>query len=80
MVLHSLHTLCILSARALHHILEYKNHGVKWPHQTLSIDQLLSTIIKRLNEASGIYQMFSVLCDVVLIKESVYSLCAQGSS
>ena len=30
---------------------------------------LASAIIRRINEASGLYQMFSVLADVVLLKE-----------
>ena len=60
---------CLSSAaRALHRLLEWKNHAVPWPsHSGLNID-LLSAIIKRINEASGIYQMFGVLGDVILLQ------------
>lgn len=32
--------------------------------------QLTNAIVKRVNEASGLYQMFSVLADVILLKEN----------
>lgn len=60
------------TARALHHIMEYKHHGVEWPHVKLPITELLNTIIKRINEASGFYQMFSVLGDVIVFRDDGY--------
>ena len=42
---------------------------------TASIDQLIAGIVKRINEASGIYQMFGVLGDVIVLDEYVVGLC-----
>ena len=63
------HGTCYLfTARALHRLLEWKNHAVAWPsHRGLNID-LLTWTTKRINEASGIYQMFTVLGDVILLQ------------
>lgn len=55
--------------RAVHRLLEHRHHGVAWPSTELPTSQLTSAIIRRVNEASGLYQMFSVLADVVLLKE-----------
>lgn len=57
----------LCTARALHHILEYRNHQVPWPSVKQPITGLLDHIIKRMNEASGIYQMFVVLGDVIIL-------------
>lgn len=40
------------TARALHRILEWKNHGVKWYHHDIPQTQVLNLILKRINEAS----------------------------
>ncbi|XP_066293105.1 FAD-dependent oxidoreductase domain-containing protein 2-like [Branchiostoma lanceolatum] len=56
------------TARAMFHLLEWRNHGVPWPSVSLPITQLLSTIVKRLNEGSGFYQMYSVLGDIIILK------------
>lgn len=55
--------------RAVHRLLEQRHHGVAWPSTEHPITHLASAIIRRINEASGLYQMFSVLADVVLLKE-----------
>ena len=55
------------AARVLHQLLEWKNHGVPWPARSGFTADLLTTIVKRINEASGIYQMYGVLGDVVLL-------------
>ncbi|XP_077526357.1 FAD-dependent oxidoreductase domain-containing protein 2-like [Haemaphysalis longicornis] len=55
------------TARALHRLLEWKNHGVPWPSRRLPLAQLLDTILGRVNEASGIYQMHHILADVVIV-------------
>ncbi|XP_027729225.1 FAD-dependent oxidoreductase domain-containing protein 2 [Vombatus ursinus] len=57
------------TARAVHRLLEHRHHGNPWPSPVYPITQLTNTIIRRVNEASGLYQMFSVLADVVLLKE-----------
>ncbi|XP_013388556.1 FAD-dependent oxidoreductase domain-containing protein 2 [Lingula anatina] len=56
------------TARTLYHYLEHRNHGVEWPSIKAPITELLDRILKRINEASGIYQMFQVLGDVILLK------------
>lgn len=54
--------------RVLHRLLEHKYHGVKWPVKTLPTAHLLQTIVKRINEASALYQMFGILADVIIIR------------
>ncbi|XP_028671411.1 FAD-dependent oxidoreductase domain-containing protein 2 [Erpetoichthys calabaricus] len=56
------------TVRAVHHILEKRHHGNVWPTTVQPTSLLLKNILRRLNEASGIYQMFSVLGDVVLMQ------------
>ncbi|XP_037369542.1 FAD-dependent oxidoreductase domain-containing protein 2 [Talpa occidentalis] len=58
------------TVRAVHRLLEHRHHGVAWPSTRHPIMQLTSAIIRRVNEASGLYQMFSVLADIVLLKEN----------
>ncbi|WAQ97521.1 FXRD2-like protein [Mya arenaria] len=61
------------SARALHRLLEWRYHGNAWPSTTVPHQQLLTHILKRINEASGIYQMFSVLGDVIILGNETYT-------
>lgn len=56
------------TVRAVHRILENQCHGNLWPSTKLLTTQLQSWILRRANEASGPYQMFEVLGDVVLLK------------
>ncbi|XP_074082936.1 FAD-dependent oxidoreductase domain-containing protein 2 [Macrotis lagotis] len=58
------------TARAIHRLLEHRHHGIPWPSPVYPITQLTNTIIRRVNEASGLYQMFSVLADIILLKEN----------
>ncbi|XP_072042919.1 FAD-dependent oxidoreductase domain-containing protein 2-like [Amphiura filiformis] len=58
------------TTRVLHRILEWRYHQVAWPSIRQPITELLNNIIKRLNEASGIYQMFGILVDVIILKNS----------
>ncbi|XP_029014406.1 FAD-dependent oxidoreductase domain-containing protein 2 [Betta splendens] len=58
------------TARAVHRVLEQRYHGNRWPSITLLTTQLLSWILKRVGEASGPYQMFEVLGDVILLRGS----------
>ncbi|KAL1465918.1 hypothetical protein MTO96_026980 [Rhipicephalus appendiculatus] len=55
------------TSRALHRLLEWKNHGVPWPSERRPLAQLVDAILTRVNEASGIYQMHHILGDVVII-------------
>ncbi|KAH9504274.1 FAD-dependent oxidoreductase domain-containing protein 2, partial [Bulinus truncatus] len=55
------------TSQALHHLLEWRFEGVKWPSLTVPINQLINMITKRLNEGSGIYQMYGILGDVIII-------------
>lgn len=57
------------TTRTVHRILEKRNHGVAWPHETIPITEIIPAIVKRINEASGTYQMFYVLGDVYAISE-----------
>lgn len=58
------------TVRAVHRVLEHRHHGNTWPSTKLSTSQLLSWILKRVNEASGPYQMFQVLGDIILLQGS----------
>ncbi|KAJ8317913.1 hypothetical protein KUTeg_003004 [Tegillarca granosa] len=55
-------------ARALHRLLEWKYEQVPWPSMNAPITELINMIFKRLNEASGTYQMFAVLGDIIILK------------
>ncbi|XP_078483409.1 FAD-dependent oxidoreductase domain-containing protein 2-like [Ciona intestinalis] len=58
------------TARTLHRIMEWKHHGVQWPAVKFSNPlDLVPHMLKRINEASDIYQMFSVLCEIVIFGE-----------
>lgn len=58
------------TVRAVHRVLEHRYHGQLWPFTKLTTTQLSSWILKRVNEASGPYQMFQVLGDIVLLQGS----------
>ncbi|KAK3598860.1 hypothetical protein CHS0354_008608 [Potamilus streckersoni] len=58
------------TGRVLHRLLEWRYHQVPWPITTQPVTNLLAVILKRLNEASGIYQMVSVLADIVIFKKN----------
>ncbi|XP_047214540.1 FAD-dependent oxidoreductase domain-containing protein 2-like [Girardinichthys multiradiatus] len=58
------------TARAVHRLLEYRYHGNTWPSTRLVTTQLMSWILKRVGEASGPYQMFEMLGDVILLQGS----------
>ncbi|XP_067089644.1 FAD-dependent oxidoreductase domain-containing protein 2 [Osmerus mordax] len=56
------------AVRAVHRLLEQRYHSNPWPVTKLWTNQLLSWLLRRVNEASGPYQMFSTLGDVVLLQ------------
>ncbi|KAJ0057996.1 hypothetical protein NL108_007216 [Boleophthalmus pectinirostris] len=58
------------TVRAVHRVLEHRYHGHLWPSTKLSSTQLMPWILKRVNEASGPYQMVQVLGDIVLLQGS----------
>ncbi|XP_023136427.2 FAD-dependent oxidoreductase domain-containing protein 2 [Amphiprion ocellaris] len=58
------------TARAVHRVLEHRYHSNEWPSTRLLTTQLQSWILKRVGEASGPYQMFEALGDVVLLRGS----------
>lgn len=55
------------TTRMVHRLLEHKHHGMAWPHESYPITEIVPTMVKRINEASGTYQMFYVLGDVYAI-------------
>ena len=66
------------TSKALWHHLEWRNHGIPWPHKKLHINQLLPYLLRRLNEASDIYRMHSALCDVIVFENSTHVNYLQG--
>ncbi|KAG5832097.1 hypothetical protein ANANG_G00287490 [Anguilla anguilla] len=58
------------TVRAVHRVLEQRYHGNAWPLTSLPNNQLISWLLRRVNEASGPYQMFRVLGDIVLLRGS----------
>ncbi|KAF4519833.1 hypothetical protein B566_EDAN006847 [Ephemera danica] len=54
------------TARALHRLLEWRNHGRRWPARTYHTSQLVNVVVTRINEAAGPYQMFGLLADIIL--------------
>lgn len=67
------------TARAIFRFLEEKNHNNPWPHKTIpltvdsaggvaGLDELVQTFMRRINEASGPYQMFETLGDVAFFE------------
>jgi len=60
------------SARTLHHLLEHRNHAKLWPSRVGHITDLLPLLVKRVNEASGLYQMYRLLCDVIALRGETF--------
>ncbi|XP_037649274.1 FAD-dependent oxidoreductase domain-containing protein 2-like [Sebastes umbrosus] len=58
------------TVRAVHRVLEQRYHSNQWQSTTLLTTQLQSWILKRIGEASGTFQMFEVLGDVILLRGS----------
>jgi len=54
--------------------MEWRNHNKPWPSQKFDYEQLDRAILKRANEGSGIYQMFSNLADVVILDRWEHNL------
>ncbi|XP_075038819.1 FAD-dependent oxidoreductase domain-containing protein 2 isoform X1 [Mixophyes fleayi] len=58
------------TARSVHRLTENLYHSIPWPASHYLISQLPNVLLRRMNEASGLYQMFEVLVDVVLVGEN----------
>ncbi|XP_068233200.1 FAD-dependent oxidoreductase domain-containing protein 2-like [Palaemon carinicauda] len=58
------------TAQVLHRLLEWRHEGQRWPVTSHSTRDLLNILVRRINEASGPYQMFGVLADFVLLKDN----------
>jgi hypothetical protein len=57
------------TVRSLHHILEWRHHSKRWPiAETVnaSAKDVAGMLLSRVNQASGTYQMFAFLYDVVI--------------
>lgn len=57
------------TARALHRLLEWRYESSPWPAVTVPVTELTKLIVKRVNEASGPYQMVSFLGDVAIFSK-----------
>ncbi|XP_040067673.1 probable cyclin-dependent serine/threonine-protein kinase DDB_G0292550 isoform X4 [Ixodes scapularis] len=55
------------TTRVLHRLLEFKHEGVPWPSTRGPLVDLVSAVMKTINEASGIYQMHHFLAEVFII-------------
>jgi len=57
------------NARALHRILEHREHGVAWPHSTLDTEAyaIADAVLDRVNRTSALWQLFAYLGDLVTI-------------
>lgn len=60
-----------VTARVLSKILNWRYHQERWPSEILPLSNLTTAIIRRVNEASGLYQMFAYLGDVILLGKLV---------
>ncbi|XP_056263726.1 FAD-dependent oxidoreductase domain-containing protein 2 isoform X2 [Pseudoliparis swirei] len=58
------------TVRSVHRVLEQRYHSNPWHSSKMPLTQVQSWIMKRINEASGPYQMFEVLGDVILLRGS----------
>ena len=58
------------TVRILFRHMEWRYQGVPWPFVTLTPGIWLLILRKRLNEASGVYQMFEILADVAVVGEN----------
>lgn len=57
------------TVRTLHRLLEWRLEGRRWPVSSHGLQDLMTVLVRRVNEASGTYQMFGELADVVLLRD-----------
>ncbi|MEV4804565.1 NAD(P)-binding domain-containing protein [Nonomuraea sp. NPDC049421] len=55
--------------RALHRVLEWRDHGVAWPATELPADPaaLAAAVVSRINRTSALWQQFGLLADVITL-------------
>ena len=56
------------NVRALHHLLEERNHGRAWPSRSIpdTPEGLTEAMIDRINRTPALWQQFGFLCDLVV--------------
>jgi thioredoxin reductase len=59
------------NVRALHHVLEVREHGRPWPYRTVPAnpEALAGAMLDRVNTSSGLWQQFGYLCDLVVVPD-----------
>ncbi|XP_071548276.1 FAD-dependent oxidoreductase domain-containing protein 2-like isoform X2 [Panulirus ornatus] len=57
------------TVRVLHQLMEWRHEGRRWPVTSHLTCDLLNVLVRRINEASGTYQMFGVLSDIILLRD-----------
>ncbi|EDV20872.1 expressed hypothetical protein [Trichoplax adhaerens] len=57
----------LLQVRALHRLLEWRYHKQPWPSIPVTSANLIDHLLTRINQASGLYQMFGKLVDIIII-------------
>jgi hypothetical protein len=55
------------TVRSLFHIMQERHHGIAWPSVQLDLPGVMQHMTRRMNEASGLYQMFGSCADVVVL-------------
>ena len=57
------------TVRALHHILEQRDHAVPWPYREVpdTAADLTAAVLERVNRSSALWQQFGVLADVLVL-------------
>ncbi|MET8863083.1 NAD(P)-binding domain-containing protein [Nonomuraea sp. NPDC004580] len=55
--------------RALHRVLEWRDHGVPWPATELPADPaaMAAAVVARINRTSALWQQFGLLADVITL-------------
>ena len=59
------------NARALHYILEHKDHSTPWPGRTIenTPEALRDAVIDRVNSTSALWQQFGFLTDLIVLSK-----------
>jgi thioredoxin reductase len=59
------------TVRALHHILEQRDHDVAWPYREVPDKpaDLTEAVLERVNRSSALWQQFGVLADVLVLPQ-----------
>lgn len=59
------------NVRALHRLLEQRNHQQAWPQRNVGSDahSLMQAVIERVNRTSALWQQFGFLCDMIQVAD-----------